>query len=211
VRAIAIAALEGTHGYALPRDSLFLLPTDAIRARVLAEHPDIEAVSFEVYGTDRLAVATHSRAAAFLWCGESPDAPGPCYGANAEGLVFAPAGDSASSTMLRAYGALEGEGPEGARIAYASGIPDALRLVKALQTLGADVDSFAFRGDEADARTRAGTRITYVIGREAEAAGIAASVFPQLSLNDGSIDYVDLRFAGKAYFRRAEDAVGEEE
>ncbi|MBU2330176.1 hypothetical protein KKG57_01780, partial [Patescibacteria group bacterium] len=66
----------------------------------------------------------------------------------------------------------------------------------------ANVTSLAIRNDEADLYTTAGTRITYVLGQEQEAVITAASIFSQLNLNDGSVEYVDLRFAGKGYFKR---------
>jgi hypothetical protein len=203
--------LEGTHAFVLPRNSLFFIPESDVRARILAEYPDIEAVSISATSLHELSITTLPRAEAFVWCGTSSDVTdGQCYSANAEGLIFAPVPLEVSSTSeaLRIYAAIEGqkgETPVTARISYASRIPEALRFIKAIQTLGANVVSVSFRADEADLFTEAGTRITYVLGREQEAAGIAASVFPQLSLNDGSVSYLDLRFSGKAYFKRANE------
>lgn len=210
---LAQRTLEGTHAFVLPRNSLFFIPERDVRARILAEYPDIEAVSISATNLHELSITTLPRAEAFVWCGTSPEvANGQCYSANAEGLIFAPVPLEVSSTSqaLRIFAVIEGQQgdtPVTARISYASRIPEALRFVKAIQTLGANVVSVSFRADEADLYTEAGTRITYVLGREQEAAGIAASVFPQLSLNDGSVSYVDLRFSGKAYFKRANEVV----
>jgi len=206
-RGQAAAELRGTHFFILPRNSLFAVPERDIRARLLAAYPDIEAVSIRSRGLTTLSVTLVPRAEAFLWCGQARSLESPCYSTNAEGLIFA---EAASSTeLLRVYGPVEGqEGltPIRARLSHAPRIPEALRFIKAMQTLGADVGEVAFREDEADLYTEADTRITYVLGKEEEAAGVAASVFPQLSLNDGSIQYVDLRFSGKAYFKRTEAA-----
>ena len=68
--------------------------------------------------------------------------------------------------------------------------------------LGADVASLAFRDDEVDLRTRAGTRITYVLGREDAALTLAQSGLKDLNLNDGSVEYVDLRFENKLFVKR---------
>ncbi len=206
---IAEQSLQGTHAFVLPRNSLFFIPEEDMRARILGTYPDIEAVSITADGLNAIRVRALPRAEAFVWCGEAPGlGDGACYSANAEGLIFAPVPPELASTTeaLRVYSAIEGQegaSPVKAHIGHSSRIPEALRFVKAVQTLGADVVSIAFREDEADLYTKAGTRITYVLGREQEAAGIAASVFPQLALNDGSVQYVDLRFSGKAYFKRA--------
>ena len=212
---LAERTLEGTYAFVLPRNSLFFIPENDVRARILAEYPDIEAVSISAAGLTALSITTLPRAEAFVWCGVSPElAESQCYSTNAEGLIFAPVPLEISSTSeaLRIFSAIEGQRgatPVTAHISYASRIPEALRFIKAIQTLGANIVSVSFRADEADLFTEAGTRITYVLGREQEAAGIAASVFPQLSLNDGSVSYVDLRFSGKAYFKRANEAPSE--
>ncbi|HRH55437.1 MAG TPA: cell division protein FtsQ/DivIB [Candidatus Paceibacterota bacterium] len=210
VERIAREALYGTHLYVLPRNSLFFIPEDDIREQILAAHPEVEAVSIGAEGLTSLTVSTVARGEAFVWCGVSRELVQPCFSANAQGLIYAPlTPEQASSTQaLRIFAPLEGQEGESAvraHIARAEHIPEVLRFVKAMQTLGADIDSFVLRGDEADLYTEAGTRITYVLGREQEAAGIAASVFPQLALNDGTIQYVDLRFSGKAYFKRASE------
>jgi cell division septal protein FtsQ len=210
---LAERSLEGTYAFILPRNSLFFIPEDDMRADILADHADIQAISITADGLNALRVRTLPRAEAFVWCGIAPGlADGTCYSANAEGLIFAPVALELASTSeaLRVYGAIEGQegaSPVKAHIGYASRIPEALRFVKAMQTLGANVVSLSLRDDEADLYTEAGTRITYVLGHEQEAAGIAASVFPQLALNDGSVAYVDLRFSGKAYFKRSDGAL----
>lgn len=204
-RGQAAAELRGTYFFVLPRNSLFFIPERDIRARLLAAYPDVEAVSMKSKGLQTIAITLVPRAEAFVWCGTARALEHPCYSANAEGLLFA---ETATTTaLLRMYGPIEGqegESPIRGRLVHAPRVSEALRFVKAMQTLGADVAELTFREDEADLYTEAGTRITYVLGREEEAAGIAASVFPQLALNDGSIQYVDLRFSGKAYFKRAE-------
>lgn len=208
-RAQVQAALAGTHFFILPRNSLFFIPERDIRTRLLEAYPDVEAVSIKTKGLKELSVTLLPRAEAFLWCGSAYAAEGLCYSTNAEGLVFAlvPPEAAAATESLLVYGPVAGQdgvSPVRAHLAHAVQVPEALRFVKAIETLGADVAALSFREDEADLYTKAGTRITYVLGREEEAANTAASVFPQLSLNDGSILYVDLRFSGKAYFKRAE-------
>ncbi len=76
--------------------------------------------------------------------------------------------------------------------------------MKALRVLNADVRSVDMRSDEADIYTRGATRITYVMGKEQQAANLAATAFPTLNLNDGSLLYVDLRFEGKVFFKKKE-------
>lgn len=232
IAAVAKEALEGRRFLVLPRNSIFFIPENDIRERVLDAYPAVQAVSISATGLISLKVVAIVRASSFTWCGESVDAPAEvCYEADAEGLVFAPTDrplESASSTLpaegeatttglfakkapapsaesaLLVYGPLEGaeNGLLRAHVTYASALPGALRFVKGMRALGADVRSVTLRGDEIDLHTLAGTRITYVIGKEGQASILAATAFPTLDLNDGSIDYVDLRFDNKVYLKR---------
>lgn len=204
VRTLAKEELSGTRFLVIPRNSLFFIPESDIRKRILSTYPDIEAVSLSADGLHTLTLATSGRAEAFVWCGMSKDASvSPCYSTNAEGLIFAPASTTAPLTVYAPIENQSGDMPLGAKIVGAAYLPDAFRFVKTMQQLGASVRTLQIRGDEADLYTDGGTRITYVLGREERAAETAASIFPQLKMNDGSVVYVDLRFEGKGYVMRA--------
>lgn len=200
--------LAGTHLFIVPRNSLFFIPETDIRKRILEAHPDIVAVSIKDKGLQGIRVTSVPRDSAFLWCGITREqTQETCYEADADGLVFLlhTSDTTASSTLLlKVYAPLKGDNAEPVRahVTQTDSLPKALRLAKAFRQLGANSAALALRGDEADFYTLGGTRITYVIGREENAAALAASVFPKLQLNDGSVEYVDLRFETKVYLRK---------
>lgn len=215
VTRIAQEELAGTHLFIVPRNSLFFIPEADIRKRILLEQPSIVAVSIKSSGLNSIRVIALERSSAFLWCGAARETPATtCYKADADGLVFAPydsvpfVGSTTVSPstvrLLEVYVPLADNAiePVAAHTGYASVLPNSLRLAKTLRALGANVAALALRDDEADFYTASGTRITYVIGKEREAAQLAATVFPKLMLNDGSIEYVDLRFDSKVYVRK---------
>ncbi|KND47259.1 MAG: hypothetical protein AB199_02425 [Parcubacteria bacterium C7867-004] len=208
VRGVALRATYGTHLFIIPRNSIFFIPESDIRKAVLGAFPDIEAISLSASNLNTLTLTSTPRALVFEWCGTSIEAASICYSANAEGLVFAEVPQGAATTsVLKVYGPLDreiGDSPLRARVSVANRLPEVLRMIRAVETLGSDVTALAIREDEADLYLLSGTRVTYVIGREEQAAGLAASVFPQLNLNDGSVLYVDLRFDGKVYYRKSQ-------
>ncbi|MDB5264714.1 MAG: hypothetical protein JWN64_285 [Parcubacteria group bacterium] len=213
---IARVQTYGSYLYILPRNSIFLLPETDIRESIVREIPAIQTVSTSADGLNTLVIETVSRTRAFVWCGTSFDTKvEPCWQADTEGLIFAPV-DTAGPADLMVYATAEAtnEGlqyPLGARVSKATELPDILRFVKLVKSLNANVTSVAFRDDEIDLYTVGGTRITYVGGREDVAGSLAASAFPTLNLNDGSVEYVDLRFEGKAYLKRKDIVKGAEE
>ncbi len=206
---LSMGALRGSYFLIVPRNSLFFIPESDIRKRILKEHPDIVAVSFKPEGLTTLHVVPIARTSAFVWCGVAREtATEPCYAADPDGLIFAPyTGEVpvASSTLhLRMYAPIDGDPltPIRSHLTNTESIPNTLQLARALKGLNANIAEVAFRGDEADFYTTGRTRITYIIGQERAAATLAASVFPTLSLNDGSVEYVDLRFERKVYLRK---------
>lgn len=209
-RLIAQRELAGSYYFIVPKNSVFFLPVERIRAAVLESEPYIIALSVKRTSFTTLTLTPSARTNSFVWCGVSPEASGSvCYDVDIEGLVFreSTAASSTSPTYLRVYGGLDrelapGESPVRSRIAYSSALPDAFKFVKTIQELGEPVSALVLRGDEADIVLQSGTRIIYVLGREQQAAALAASTLPTVSLEDGSIDYVDLRFSGRAYVKR---------
>jgi hypothetical protein len=116
-------------------------------------------------------------------------------------VVYSALAETATSTGVSATN------PIGLHVEGASHIPAALEFIKILSNLGVQVTSLVIRDDEADVFTSVGTRITYVLGREVDAAALAQAVLPKLNLSDGNVEYLDLRFAGKAYLKRKNQAV----
>jgi hypothetical protein len=201
--------LSGSRYAVVPNNSIFFIPENRIRAAVLTAFPEIEAVSIAPSGLNTLVLKSTGRATVLWWCGV-PDASVECYHADAKGLVFSevpPEERAAASSTLVVHAPLAPAPagttpPRGSFIAGAERLPALIQFIKALRGLGADIVSVTIRDDEADIYTRAGTRITYVLGREQAAANLAASGLPALNLNDGSLLYVDLRFDSKVFFKK---------
>ena len=207
--------LVGTRHFIFPRNSIFFIPTDEIRADILASYPDIEAVSLSASGLTSLQVSSTGRATAFWWCGTAyMPIHATCFETDTSGKIFnaIEASTTQSSTtpfiLFGTYdGALSPNSPLGGTIAGSHFIPDMLRFVKTVKSLGAPVTSAQIRGDEADIYTVSGTRITYVLGREEQAASLAATSFPTLDVQGSSLLYIDLRFASKIYFKKKDVGV----
>lgn len=220
VQSVAENTLKGTYYFIIPRDSIFFFPEKDIRHAVLTQYPSIAAVSIFRTSFESIALASISREASFLWCGATPNTAGPalvdlnasttsatllpsCYDTDSLGYVFAEAHPSGSDSF-RIYDDVDvsNGSPLGSRIKNASALPNALQFVKVIKSLGVAVTSLALRSDEADLYTQGGTKITYVLGKEDAAAKLAEAAFPTMSLNDGSLEYVDLRFTDKVYFKK---------
>jgi hypothetical protein len=211
--------LSGTYYHLIPRNSVFFLPEDGMRAAVLEAVPEASAVSLSRTSFTSVAISTIPRASSFTWCGIAISAPttdGACYAADIEGFIFkrleqvqpvaATSTESKTQGQVRFFAPIDrelagGELPLRARVAAYAAVPDALKFVDTIRELGAPITDVSIQGDEAEL-WYGGAKILYVLGREGDAALLAASAFPALKLTDGTIQYIDLRFPGKAYIKR---------
>lgn len=209
-------ALKGTIAGVFPRNSILFFPKEQIRRIILDTYPEVAAVSVVRTGVDSIHVQAISRVRAFEWCGTHPDSASACYQADAEGYLFAPSlqagspdGAIATSTpTLRVYGPISGAeadsvAPLRARLTDTFAISPALRVQRVVTSLRAEVASLYIRKDEADMTLVGGTRITYLLGEEERAAQMIVVAAGQLTLTDGSVEYVDVRFKDRIYLKRA--------
>jgi len=225
---VATSALEGSYFGIIPRDSTFFFPASRIRRDIIAQHPDIAAVSVFRSGFTGLSIRINNRAAIARWCGLAPTVfvPNPsaghgseeyCYVFDASGFIFA--ADGASETPPRAtstpvinsaklYGPLAGDTlePLRATLLHAEQLPHTFDFARQVATLGSPVNAIVLRDDEVDDLLASGTRVTYVLGHEQDAYTALVSSRANMNLADGSVEYVDLRFDGKVYLKKTGEA-----
>ncbi len=214
---IAVQVLRGNYFHLVPRNSIFFFPRKEIRMDILNQYPEISAVSISRTSLSTISIQGIPREAALTWCGETYEktqaiastTPVSCFNADAEGVIFSGIlnPDAIASGTLKIFAPIGGahansSSPLGSIISDATQIPNALQFIKVIKSLGVPIVSFVIRGDEADLYAQSGTRITYVIGHEEVTSKVAEAAFPSLNLSDGSLEYVDLRFEGKAYFKK---------
>lgn len=200
--------LTGSVYALIPRNSFFFYPEKDIRTTLLDAYPQLSSVSLIRDSFTTLRVVGEMRSPAFLWCGESSEITSACYHSDTNGFLYEQSQDVSSTTPLFIiYGELDMASstdgtPIRARVNGYTYVPQILSFRQALESFGTPIPSATIRGDEVDLHTEGGTRITYVLGKEAGALADARATFGSLNLMDGSLAYVDLRFPGKVYLKR---------
>lgn len=213
IKEIAKEHLSGAYYAVFPRDSFLFYPEQAIEEAIREAFPEVRTVSVSRMSFTTLEVSLTKRSADFWWCGtpENTKEEGKCYEADKEGYIYKPVVGEVSSTteMLRVYAKLDAASstdryPLRARVLGTDAIDGILEFSRSIEALGTPLLRIAIRDDEADVYSEGGTRITYVVGKEREAMESAKASLPKLNLMDGSVEYVDLRFSGKAYVQKIE-------
>jgi hypothetical protein len=207
-------AMQGSWLGMIPRNSVVFVPESAIRRAILADHAEIAALSISRASLTSLSIRATSRVAVARWCGLAPPNPGEapyCYLFDGNGYIFAALSEDASATppttlnSFAVYDSLAASSTEPLRatLANADQLPSAFAFARKVADLGSAAESVVVRGDEVDLLLKSGTRVTYVLGEEQQAYAALASAIKDLNLGDGSIDYIDLRFPGDIYVKKA--------
>lgn len=231
---IARTAMQGSYLGIIPRDSILFFPASRIRADIITSHPDIAAVSIFRNSFSSLSIKVDYRVPIARWCGTSststspadsprkevmPTESGECYLFDAGGFLYATAsqeGDASTTvgvhsgdtlTPYALYSALQSDStsPIGATLKDANHIPAVFDFAREIGLSGPSVNTIVIRGDEVDFFLGSdGPRITYLLGDEQNAFTALVSAKAQLNLSDPTLQYVDVRFPGKVYVKRAE-------
>lgn len=216
---VARAAMQGSYFGVIPRDSIFFLPIDQVRASLLAGHPEMAAVSIARDGLRGLSIKIDSRAPIARWCGNPPSQPllatstpksvEKCYLFDASGFVYATTSMEAPMRSFIVYESLtpsEGQASStsiiGMTLPNAEKFPDAFDFARQLSLLGSPVVSIVFHDGEIDQHLENGVRVSYVMGNEQNAFNALASARANFNSSDNSLEYIDLRFPGKVYLKR---------
>ena len=217
---VATEAMRGAYLGIIPRDSTFFYPGDRIRAALKATDADIAAVSLFRTGLDGLSIKIDYRVPIARWCGTSPEpidttrfdlgnsdlrsnlivsstTPQDCKFFDANGFVYATSTDATTVNPFIVFDPIVGT-----VLQNANAFPSAFSFARQLATLGSPVVSVTFRDAEVDDVLASGTRVTYLLGDEQNAFTALASARANMNFADGSLEYVDLRFAGKVYLKK---------
>lgn len=203
VAAFARERLVDSGGHFIPRDNIFSYPKEELRAGIVRTFPRLQSVRLGrsgLFGTT-LIVNVDERTAYATWCTDQ----GQCYVFDDNGLVFAPA-DRAGKPELSYvfYGAIDENAAVGSvflpeklrgvldllqRMREARFIPTALHVLDEQDYTIALTNGFTIKasfGQEID---------TIVHNLE------LVSVSPALRGKEAELEYIDLRFGNRVYYK----------
>lgn len=213
---VARNAMQGSYFGIIPRDSIFFLPIDRVRADILSGHFDMAAVSVARDGLRNISIKIDSRVPIARWCGgppgqsflatSTPRVAEECYLFDANGFVYATTSSSTPMRSFIVYESLISQATStsalGMTLPYADKFPDTFDFARQLSSFGSQVTSIVFHDGEVDQYLESGVRVSYVMGSEQSAFNALASARANFNTTDDSLEYVDLRFPGKVYLKR---------
>lgn len=213
---LALDTLQGSYLGIIPRDSTFFYPEDALRARILATYGDIATVSLFRNGLTGLTIRISHRVPIARWCGTqyvhtlATSTPPGCYFFDDQGRLFATTSAEQVVHDTLFFAPLPAEPAPGVIIPASNRLPELFNLAREIGTLGTRTHAVGREPDATTLYLESGTRLIYREGGEQAAFTALQSAKNNLDIADGSLEYVDLRFEGRLYLKRADSATVQE-
>lgn len=221
-------ALTGSYFGLIPRSTIVAVPNNRVATAVLAHVPRVESVEVSRKGFRGIEVSVTERQPVSLWCGDvvpnigelktATDAgsiPGEsCYLVDATGVIFAESPGMSEGLYPRFWGALEGARPLGARFASLEAYGHLMEFVDHLNA--ANIKSLGILlvdEEEGELYLRDGTKVLFLhsgdLLKTAQSleASISSGVIPA---GENVLEYIDMRFPDRAYFKRQSTAPEED-
>ncbi len=199
--------LAGTYAYLFPKNNILLYPKGTIVRDLSTAFPVLSHTSLKLQNLHTLTVTITERTPIALWCGEEMASGTPCYLLDTNGLAYARASQYASSTYTQYYGPIAtGTLPW----QYLSG-PQFQSLAALAQAVNGVVkgDSVTTVTVTADGEVQmgfgSGFVLLFLLSQNSSDIlnrfSLALTADPFTSHTLSQVEYLDLRFGDKLYYK----------
>ncbi|OGG54833.1 hypothetical protein A3D62_02235 [Candidatus Kaiserbacteria bacterium RIFCSPHIGHO2_02_FULL_49_11] len=205
IKSIAGRVLSGTYFFLFPKSNTLWYPQGDIEATILSSFERLKEVSVSRENLTGISITVAERSPASLWCRELGNVT--CYFLNDEGLIFAKAPDFTGNVFFRFYGGIEASDPIGKTyLQEHEEFSRAIGFIEALRGVGLlPIELRVVNGEDMELIMEDGTRVLISRNRD------FSETFENLKIVLDSetfkkragldIDYLDLRFGNKIYFK----------
>ncbi|MEK7569758.1 MAG: hypothetical protein AAB500_02630 [Patescibacteria group bacterium] len=207
IRKVAEEELSGKYLWLFPRSNFLIYPKSKMGDRLLDNFKTLKSATIKLTGEESLSIEITEREPRFIWCGRSPEESGECYFMDEGGFIFAPAPYFSGNVYFKFFGDVGSVAPEG--VSFASSNFGKLSVYKDVAiNLGLDVSHFVVSQEGGAAlyfQKKSGVaRIIFPLDKDAEkTADNLALVLGSEDLKDKleALEYIDLRFGNKVYYK----------
>lgn len=206
-------AISGFYLQVIPKDSIFFYPKKFIYDSLVVSLKRIDTLSISLegqwQGLSVMVITLTERKPAYVWCQDENTAV--CYAADRSGYVFDEAPSFSGDAFLRLYGG-DSQGPGTSYLSeelftrameFVSGISRLFPQSPTLKPVALNVLDPGTEVDrEAELILKGGGKIKFFLGTDVlRLVESARATLSSNKLASSSIEYLDLRFNNKAYYK----------
>lgn len=208
-----LTMLSGSYWNFFPRSNIALYPRLSIENSLASEFPRIKALRVRTQGWQGLKVEILEREAKGIWCRDQSKlvkAPSDCYLVDGGGFIFAVAPETSGQVYFEFVSKLEGE-PLRQNFLEPGYFSRLSKFIESVKSLGVKPIRFVIRPDsDYELELEQGEAIIWGRAQDLEKifenlqAVFTEKVILPDSLGDLGLDYIDLRFGNKIFFKPRE-------
>lgn len=202
--------LSGSYFALFPRTNILLYPKKAIEQAIEKEVARVSSASVVLKDGGLLSLIVKEREPSALWCEGEYDAndpvPSPCYFIDNDGLIYGLAPVFTGNVYLRFWG-IHGGNPTGLQLLELAAYREMAYLLETLPKFSLEPTDVVFNNQNADVTVhlKGEARLLFTrkqsLGEVLENLDSVLSSEPLGGREALELDYIDLRFGNKIYFR----------
>ena len=211
--------LSGTYAYIIPKTSIFFYPKNLIYANIARDFPRFDSVHVSLVDKTTLLIEVTEERGRALWCGEdslTPDMTAPCYFTDANGKIIDNAPYYSGNVYMRFFGhdtSFDMSHPLGQNFINATSYQMILAFAEEIQSLGFSIQAIRLgtTGTDYFILTENSQTPAYISFKDGDSydtlfANLKTALgktelADQLGKNKENLQYFDLRFTNKVYYK----------
>ncbi len=210
LRTVIDENLKGHYLFLIPKSNIFLYPRAAIENAITAAIARVATANVSSADLSTISVVIKERGPSALWCEGVVDlndpVPDPCYFIDGDGLIYGKAPVFSGNVFLRFWG-IHGGDPTGLRLMPLSEYRELSFLLNTLPKFSLEPTDVVFDNQNADVTVHLKGRARLLFSRTQGLGDVLLNLDSVLSSEplEGkdslTIDYIDLRFGNKIFYR----------
>ena len=211
--AIVDEKLQGTYFFLIPRSNTLLYPRRDITAAILSSFPRLVTAEVSFVDFRSIVLSVEERVPYARWCGDNfmplEAEDNRCYFLDADGFIFAKSPGFTGNVFMNFYGSIDQNDPVGAQFLSRQEFRNIVFFLNSLKQLSID-PAMLIISDDIDLELFLGSGTRIILRRSNDFADILTnleSIFASEVFRDRNmmtVDYIDLRFGRKVYYKFVE-------
>lgn len=205
ISAIADRILDGSYFGVIPKRAVLFYPRENIE-KAISTIPWISSARVGLDGVTTIKIRVNERAPLYIWCAAYLTQS--CYFMDAAGIAFAAAPEYSNNVFMRFYGPLEGNGSVPGKYLPEARFKELIRFIDTLNGISETVVTVVKRENDFELTLTKGGHILLPASFSTDAAlsnltaALAADPLKaKFKSSRGTLDYFDLRFGNKVFFK----------
>ncbi len=208
IKSLVNKEISGDYFFIFPRSDIFIYPRNFIEKSILLKFKRVEEVKVSSVGFNSILVEIKERKPKALWCGENrlEDAIPECFFLDENGLLYASSPVFTGDIYFRFYGPLGDGSSVGQYFLPKKRFQEILFFLQSLRKSDIQATELAV-GDVNSYELYLGSSTRVLFAQDAKLSSVLDNLKSTLLSDDlknngtVGIDYIDLRFGNKVYYK----------